>query len=147
MLGQRLAQSRLRVWQRGQPCGQCLRLLIIVPKLGVPKPLLQSEGRIEGLDRGHSFDACDFYLGPLAATTTGGTHHMDERELTHWLDALAAAGLIGEWRAGVQYWIEGKGYSHDGAVKLVRDCGLETFVMAEYRFNTARRTMHAAESQ
>ena len=56
---------------------------------------------------------------------------MDERDLTHWLDALAGAGLIGEWRwdlevepgepAGVRYWIDGSRYSHDGAVKLVRD--------------------------
>ena len=56
---------------------------------------------------------------------------MDERDLSDWLDALAAAGLIGEWQwdlevepgepAGVQYWIDGSRYSHDGAVKLVRD--------------------------
>lgn len=56
---------------------------------------------------------------------------MDERELTWWLDALAEAGLIGEWQwdlevetgrpANVQYWIDGRHYTHDGAVRLVRD--------------------------
>ncbi len=56
---------------------------------------------------------------------------MDERELTWWLDALAEAGLIGEWQwdlevetgdpASVQYWIDGRHYTHDGAVRLVRD--------------------------
>jgi hypothetical protein len=45
----------------------------------------------------------------------------------HWL----AAGLIGDWQwdlevqpgkpAGVQYWIDERRYTHDGAVKLVRD--------------------------
>ena len=56
---------------------------------------------------------------------------MDERELTYWLDALAEAGLIGDWQwdlavgpgepAGIQYWIDGRRYNQDGAVKLVRD--------------------------
>jgi hypothetical protein len=65
------------------------------------------------------------------ATESGDNHQMDERELTHWLDALGAAGLIGEWQwdlevqpgkpAGIQYWIDERRYTHDGAVKLVRD--------------------------
>ena len=55
---------------------------------------------------------------------------MEERELPHWVDALAEAGLIGEWQwdlkvesgepTGIQYWIDGRRYTHDGAVKLVR---------------------------
>jgi hypothetical protein len=57
---------------------------------------------------------------------------MEERELTFWLNALAEAGLIGDWQwdlkvesggpASIQYWIDGRRYTHDGAVKLVRDC-------------------------
>jgi len=56
---------------------------------------------------------------------------MDALELSHWLDALVEAGLIGVWQwdlevkqgetAGVRYWIDGEHYSHNGAVKLVRD--------------------------
>jgi len=68
---------------------------------------------------------------PTHATESSDNHQMDEQELTHWLDALAAAGLIGDWQwdldvlpgepTGVQYWIDGRPYTHDGAVKLVRD--------------------------
>ena len=57
---------------------------------------------------------------------------MEERELTYWLYALAEAGLIHEWQwdlkvetgeaTGIQYWIDGKLYTRDGAVRLVRDC-------------------------
>jgi hypothetical protein len=53
---------------------------------------------------------------------------MDERDLTGWLDVLAAAGLIGDWQWDLDvlpgeptgYWIDGRRYTHDGAVKLVR---------------------------
>ena len=57
---------------------------------------------------------------------------MDERELTDWLDALAEArNWRGDWQwdldvepgepAGVHYGIEGRRYSREDAVKLVRD--------------------------
>jgi hypothetical protein len=56
---------------------------------------------------------------------------MAERELTRWLDALAEAGLIGEWQwdfevvtgnpGSVQYWIDGRHYTHEDAVRLVRE--------------------------
>jgi hypothetical protein len=56
---------------------------------------------------------------------------MDERELTHWLDALAEQGLIRAWQWGLEvepgrpadvcYMIDGRTYTHAGAVKLVRD--------------------------
>ena len=56
---------------------------------------------------------------------------MDEAELAHWLDSLAAQGLIHDWHwtlqvepgetANICYIINGRTYTHDGAVKLVRD--------------------------
>ena len=56
---------------------------------------------------------------------------MDERELTCWLDSLAQQRLIEEWHwtlpvepgqaAAVLYLIDGRRYTHTGAVKLVRD--------------------------
>ncbi len=56
---------------------------------------------------------------------------MDEAELAHWLDSLAEQGLIKDWHwtlqvepgepANICYIINGRTYTHDGAVKLVRD--------------------------
>jgi len=56
---------------------------------------------------------------------------MDEGELTHWLDSLAAQGLIHDWHwtlhvapgvsTNVCYIINGRTYTHEGAVRLVRD--------------------------
>ena len=56
---------------------------------------------------------------------------MDELELKLWLDALREQGFIKEWRwtlrvepgepATVSYLIDGRAYSLDGAVKLIRD--------------------------
>ena len=52
-------------------------------------------------------------------------------ELTAWLDALSEQGLIEEWHwtlyieprqpAEVIYLIDARRYTHEGAVKLVRD--------------------------
>ncbi len=56
---------------------------------------------------------------------------MDELELKLWLDALQEQGFIEEWHwtlhvesgqpAAVSYLIDGRPYSREGAVKLVRD--------------------------
>jgi hypothetical protein len=53
---------------------------------------------------------------------------MDELELTRWLDALVEIRLIEGWRwefgfraSPVFYVIDGRRYSHEAAVRLVRD--------------------------
>ena len=56
---------------------------------------------------------------------------MDERDLACWLDALVEQGLIEEWHwtlhvaprqaAEIAYLIDAQCYTHNGAVKLVRD--------------------------
>jgi hypothetical protein len=56
---------------------------------------------------------------------------MDELELNLWLQALQIQGFIKEWHwtlhvepgepAAVCYQIDGRAYSQDGAVKLIRD--------------------------
>ena len=53
---------------------------------------------------------------------------MDEGELMQWLNALAALRLIVSWHwdlefglAGRFYLIDDRCYTHEGAVKLVRD--------------------------
>ena|SRR5882724_4027202 len=84
------------------------------------------------------------YVGPIAAHLDNeaaacaarrdkivAQNPMDEKELTAWLDALAEHGLIGEWHwiphiepgkpAAVSYLIDGNTYTHEGAVRLVRD--------------------------
>jgi hypothetical protein len=71
-------------------------------------------------------------------TDAGGTckskHHrisskpMDELELTHWLEALVETRRIEGWRlkfgpeeSTISCVIDGRQYSHEAAVKLVRD--------------------------
>jgi hypothetical protein len=53
---------------------------------------------------------------------------MDQAELVNWLEALADLQLIDSWHwdlafglAEVFYVIDGRCYTHEGAVKLVRD--------------------------
>ena len=56
---------------------------------------------------------------------------MDESELQLWLDALREQSFIKEWHwtlhvelgepAAVSYLIDGRVYSLDGAVRLIRD--------------------------
>jgi len=70
-------------------------------------------------------------MTPLDAIVRAIISSMDEGELAHWLDSLAAQGLIHDWHwtlnvepgepTNVRYIINGRLYSHEGAVKLVRD--------------------------
>ena len=73
----------------------------------------------------------DLALSHQEERTRYDNQPMEELELNRWLDALAEAGLIGEWQwdlevetgdpASVQYWIDGRHYTHDGAIRLVRE--------------------------
>ena len=56
---------------------------------------------------------------------------MDEQEIVRWLDALAHQNLIHEWHwtshtepgrpVTICYLIDGRRYTHEGAVRLLRD--------------------------
>ena len=64
--------------------------------------------------------------------------YMDERELTHWLDALVKQGLIGDWHWSLHvepgapaagcYLIDGQPYTQAGAMRLVREFEVSLFV-------------------